>query len=477
MSVMIGLETHVQLKSASKLFCGCRNPVTYKGAGELKPNTFVCPTCLGFPGSKPRLNSKIVDFAISAALALNCKIAPSMYFSRKTYFYPDMGKNFQITQYEVPIASEGIMEISVGGKKKKIRIRRIHIEEDPAKLIHMHDGGREYTKVDYNRSGVPLIEIVTEPDFETPEEAREYLTKLGQILEYLGIYDFSLEASMKSDANLSVFGGDRVETKNITGVKEVQRALRYEHIRQNNMHRFGKKIEMESRLWDPVGGVTKRMRRKESEADYGYIFEPDLPVIENEKEKILQIKKSLPELPDEKRIRFVKQYQLHESEAEKLASEKELADLFETAAKVVGVKIASGWVAGALKKTLNYNNLSFRKSGVKGDEVIKVLKMFKKGDFTDHVTETVLQKIVESGRDADSVIKELGLKRIDDKKIIETVILKILAEEQRAVDDYLGGAEKSLNYLIGKVMRETRGQVDAGTAKKSIVEAIKNQTK
>ena len=178
MSVMIGLETHVQLKSASKLFCGCRNPVTYKGAGELKPNTFVCPTCLGFPGSKPRLNSKIVDFAISAALALNCKIAPSMYFSRKTYFYPDMGKNFQITQYEVPIASEGIMEISVGGKKKKIRIRRIHIEEDPAKLIHMHDGGREYTKVDYNRSGVPLIEIVTEPDFKTPEEASEYLTTL-----------------------------------------------------------------------------------------------------------------------------------------------------------------------------------------------------------------------------------------------------------------------------------------------------------
>ena len=475
MSTMIGLETHVQLKSDSKLFCGCRNPVSYDGKDELKPNTFVCPTCLGFPGSKPRLNRKVINFAISAALALNCKIAPKMYFSRKTYFYPDMSKNFQITQYEVPIAAGGYMEISVGGKKKKIRITRLHIEEDPAKLVHVKLGSGGYTKVDYNRAGVPLIEIVTEPDIDTPEEARIYLNKLGQILEYLGVYDFSLEASMKSDANLSVNGGNRVESKNITGVKEVHKALSYEKIRQKNVVKFGGKIELESRLWDPVAGVTRRMRKKETEADYGYIFEPDLPVFEISKDDIECIKESLPELPDEKRIRFVKQYGLHESEAEKLVSEKELANLFEKVQEKTGVKIAASWIAGQLKKTLNYNKTSLRKSRLSDKEIILALMKFKNGEFTDHITEMILRKMVESGKSVDDAVSELGLKTINNKKEISAVISKVVDKHSMAVDDYLGGVEKSLHFLVGMVVRETKGQVSAKDAKDNLIDYIKKK--
>ena len=247
MSIMIGLETHVQLNSKSKIFCGCANPVTVEGKNSIKPNTLTCPTCLGMPGSKPRMNAKIIDSAIKAALALNCKIAGEIYFSRKTYFYPDMSKNFQTTQYEIPLAEEGMIELNIAGKKKKIRIRRVHIEEDPAKLVHQSSPTGGYTLVDYNRAGTPLIEVVTEPDFTSPEEARLYLQKIGQIFDYLGIYDFASEASLKSDGNLSIDGGKRVEVKNITGTKEIEKALNYEAIRQRNVVRGGGKIVQESK--------------------------------------------------------------------------------------------------------------------------------------------------------------------------------------------------------------------------------------
>ena len=473
MSIMIGLETHVQLNSKSKIFCGCANPVTVEGKNSIKPNTLTCPTCLGMPGSKPRMNAKIIDSAIKAALALNCKIAGEIYFSRKTYFYPDMSKNFQTTQYEIPLAEEGMIELNIAGKKKKIRIRRVHIEEDPAKLVHQSSPTGGYTLVDYNRAGTPLIEVVTEPDFTSPEEARLYLQKIGQIFDYLGIYDFASEASLKSDGNLSIDGGKRVEVKNITGTREIEKALNYEAIRQRNVVRGGGKIVQESRQWNPQMGVTKMMRTKETEEDYGYIFEPDLTKIEIPKQLIDKLKKELPELPDERQKRFIKQYKMHEKEAEKLTSEKAIADVFEKAAKMAGAKVAAGWLSGPLKKTLNYNDMSYSNSGLKDEWVIGLLVLFAKKEYTDHVTEKILRKMVELKIDEKSAAKKLGLGKIEDKSLIKDVVGKIIKTNADAVRDYRSGNEKALHFLVGQVMRETKGQVDANTAKKHILEELK----
>ncbi len=472
MSIMIGLETHVQLNSKSKLFCGCANPVSSSNDKELEPNTLTCPTCLGMPGSKPRVNAAVIDCAIKAALAFNCKIAPEIYFSRKTYFYPDMSKNFQTTQYEIPLCEGGHMELNVSGKKKKIRIRRIHIEEDPAKLSHESgpDGG--YTLVDYNRAGVPLVEIVTEPDFESPEEARLYLQKIGQICDYLGIYDFASDAALKSDGNISLDGGDRVEIKNISGTKEVERALNYEKIRQKNVIRAGGKVVQETRQWKPQMGVTKSARTKETEDDYGYIFEPNLTKIEIHEEQVGKIKESMPELPDEKQERFIKQYKMHEKEAEKLTSEKAIADLFEMAAKKVDARIAAGWLSGPLKKTLNYNDMSYTGSGLKDKWIITLLEKFAKKEYTDHVAEQTIRKMVELGCDEKIASKKLGLGKISDSGKIKDIVSRVVGSNKKAVDDYLGGEEKSLHYLVGQVMRETKGQVDANTAKKEIIKLI-----
>lgn len=473
MSMMIGLETHVQLNSKSKLLCGCANPVSIKSKDAIKPNTLTCPTCLGMPGAKPRINEKIIESAIKAALALNCEIAGEIYFSRKTYFYPDMSKNFQTTQYEVPLAEKGIMELNVAGNKKKIRIRRLHIEEDPAKLIHKSSPTGGYTLVDYNRAGTPLIEIVTEPDFSTPEEARLYLQKIGQIFDYLGIYDFASEAALKSDGNLSINGGERVEVKNITGTKEIERALNYEHIRQKNVVRGGGVITLESRQWNPQLGVTKTMRKKETEADYGYTFEPDLTKIEIKRSLIEKLKKGLPELPDQRQKRFIKEYGMHEKEAEKLTSEKAISDIFEKAAKKVGAKIAAGWISGPLKKTLNYNDTTYIGSGLKDEWVISLLSSFAKKDYTDHVTEQIIRKMVELKTDDKSVSKMLGLGKIEDKGKIKDIVKKIISVNVVAVKDYKSGNEKSLHFLVGQVMRETKGQIDANTAKKEILLELK----
>lgn len=469
LKTMIGLETHVQIKTRSKIFCSCQNPVT--ATGTAKPNTLTCDTCLGMPGTKPRINKAVVDAALKVALALNCRILPEICFSRKTYFYPDMNKNYQITQYEIPIAEKGIIEISVKGETKKIRINRLHIEEDPARLVHV-SGTNPYTRVDYNRAGTPLVEIVTEPDFSAPEDARAYLQKICQVLEYLGIFDFSLEASIKSDANLSIQGGKRVEAKNITGTKEVERALSYELVRQTNVLRGGGSVVQESRAWDPVAGVTKRMRLKETEADYGYIFEPDLTRIELDRKMIEAVKKKLPELPDAKRERLARQYKVSEKAAESLASELAVADLFEKIQKKVGARIAAAWLTGPLKKTLNWNNLRFSTSGVKPEWIEKLLIDFKKGKYTDHVAEQILRKMVQHKEGPDEVARKLGLGKVDAAREIKKIVSEVVKNNRQAVADFKAGEEKALHFLVGQVMRATKGQVDANTAKKFILRKI-----
>jgi len=373
MTVKIGLETHVQLNSKSKIFCGCRNPVNL--AEEPEPNTLLCETCLGLPGSKPRANKAIVEMAIKVAVALDCAIAKETFFSRKTYFYPDMNKNFQITQYEVPIA-EGGHVISSG---KKIRIRRVHMEEDPSKIVHVGGIGGRYTLLDYNRSGTPLIEIVTEPDFTSPTEARLFLQKLASILEYLGVYDSSSKAVLKSDANISLSGGERIEVKNITGTKEIEQALNYEITRQKSVLNRGGKIIQATRMWNPDAGVTKEMRTKETEEDYGYIMEPDLTKIDSLDGLAIRLKKSLPELPDQKQKRFVKQFKISDKMAESLVSDKDIAELFEFVVKKSDPKVAGTWIGVYLLKTLNWNGIRFRDSKLKKEWIADLIVMFEKG--------------------------------------------------------------------------------------------------
>ncbi len=480
MKTKIGLETHVQLNSLSKLFCGCKNPVNLSGGTKLtesvssfvepEPNSLTCDTCLGMPGSKPRLNLRVIELATKVAVALNCKIAPQMFFSRKTYFYPDMSKNFQITQYEIPLAAEGYLEINVNGKSKKVRIRRIHIEEDPAKVVHVGGLGGKYTLIDYNRAGIPLIEIVTEPDFESPQEARAYLSKLTMIIEYLGVYDSTSQAVLKSDANISLEGGNKVEVKNITGTKEVEEALNFEIIRQKSLVTRGVQVRQETRAWNPDIGSTQEMRGKEAEAEYGYIFEPDLPKFTIQKTLAEKLKKTLPELPDQKYQRFIKSYKLPEAVAESLVSEIETADLFEFASKQIDPKIAGSFISGDLKKTLNWNNLRFKQSGLEKDWIVDLLKLFVEGKITDRNAELAVRKMTEEKKSAVDIIKKYNLEKT--KIDLDDVLKKILESNKKAAEDYKKGEKKALEFLIGQVMKETRGQVDATEIRKKLVEKL-----
>lgn len=469
----IGLETHVQLNSATKMFCGCKNAVQLKD--EAPPNTLTCPICLGLPGSKPSANRRAFELAIKVSTALGCRIAKETFFSRKTYFYPDMAKNFQITQYEVPLAKKGMIEMEGETGKKHIRIRRIHMEEDPAKLVHVGGTGSDgkYVLVDYNRSGIPLVEIVTEPDFRSPKEARLYLNKLANILEYLGVYDAASEAAIKTDANISIAGGERVEVKNISGAKEIERALSFEYLRQKNVLARGGKIIQETRAWDDVSGTTKPLRKKETEEEYGYIFEPDLPKLEVSEPLKKSIASEIPELPDAKRKRLIKQYKISEKTAESLVSSIDLANLFEETAKKVKVEIAAAWVSERLMKTLNYNNLTWKSSGLKPGWVIELLSMFEAGKYSDDAAEQILWKMVDDRLPPLQAAEKHGLSEINRSLDVGKIIAEILFRNPKAAEDYKKGEEKALNFLVGQLMRETKGAVDAKSAREKILKALK----
>lgn len=462
--IRIGLETHVQLNTRTKLFCGC----PLKGLDEAEPNTRVCETCLGLPGSKPRTNSAAVDAGIKIALALSCKMPKEIFFSRKSYFYPDMSKNFQITQYEVPIAKEGLVE--VGGKQ--IRIRRLNLEEDPAKLVHV--GGSitdaKYVLVDYNRSGTPLCEIVTEPDFDTPREARLFLQHLSMMLEYLKVFA-SGEYSLKTDANISIqtdsVKGERVEVKNITGFREIEKALNFEIVRQRNVAKRGQKIEQETRAWDAVAKVTRSLRTKEGEDDYGYIPENDLTRIELKAEKIKTIEKTLPEMPQQKRKRYQK-LGLSKELAYSIAQDLEVAQLFENLAGKFEPKFVGTWML-ILQKTLNYNDLLLKEAKLSEGVFSKLLKSVESGKLSERAGELVLREIIISPKKLDEMIKKYekaGSNEIE--KAVETVINK----NEKAVSDYKGGDKKAIEFLVGQVMRETKGKADAKEIRKMVEEKI-----
>src|SRR3989344_418675 len=428
MKAIMGLECHVNLLSKSKLFCD--SPTDYE---NYEPNEATCPICLGYPGSKPVLNKKIVESALMVAKALNCEISPVMFFSRKSYFYPDMPKNFQITQYEIPLARNGHVQIT----NKKIRIRRIQIEEDPGKLIHVGGGitNAQYVLVDYNRAGMPLIEVVTEPDFENVKEVREFLSKLQSILEHLEVYDSSREASLRVDANISLEGGTRVEVKNITGFVNVEKALSYEVVRQQNLVRMGMQVERETRHFDEATKTTSTLRKKETEEDYGYIFEPDLSQFTISDKLVKSIEKQMPELPDARVKRFVKEYKIPENQSQTIVyTDKALADFFESCIKLFNKpEYISRWIVTDLLKVLNWNNVVIRHSLITPNVFVKFLKAMDEGEITERLGKELIKEIVPSGKSVKDLMKAKGL----DKKIdLESVVKEVIKENKKAVEDY-----------------------------------------
>ncbi|HIQ50161.1 MAG TPA: Asp-tRNA(Asn)/Glu-tRNA(Gln) amidotransferase subunit GatB [Nanoarchaeota archaeon] len=460
MKVKIGLETHVQLATKTKLFCSC----SIENLSEAEPNTRVCDICLGFPGSKPVLNKKAVDIGIKIALALNCKIHREFFFSRKSYFYPDMAKNFQISQYEIPLASNGYLIVN----GKKIRIKRVHLEEDPARIIHVGKSITEakYTLLDYNRSGIPLVEIVTEPDIESPKEAREYLKTLMLILEYLGVFD-PKEHLMKSDANISLEGGERVEIKNITGFREVENALNFEILRHKNLLKRGIKPERETRMWDPVTKTTKSLRKKEEEEEYGYIFEPDLVKIVLTEEQINAIKQSLPEMPQEKFEKYLSMG-LNKEIAFTISSDLQLAIFFESLLDEFSPNQIDSWIL-VLKKILNYNDVLLSETKLKKEHFSLLVKKALSGEISDRAFELILREVVFYPEKLEMLLKEY--QKISGEKLKE-IVLKVIENNKKAVEDYKSGEEKALNYLVGQVMKEIKGKGDAKEIRKIILELL-----
>ena len=448
----IGIECHVQLSTKSKIFCSCPTQ------GSEKPNSRCCETCLGHPGSKPVLNIEALKQGIKVALALNCKIAPETFFSRKNYSYPDLCRNFQITQYEVPFSSQGNLE--------GIRIRRIHLEEDPGALIHK----KTFCLIDYNRSGIPLIEIVTEPDFKSSNQVREFLKKLITILEYLDVYTRQSEATMKADINVSTTG-ERVEIKNISSLKEIERALDYEIARQTE-----NPAKVQQTLgWDPNKGKTFLMREKETEIDYGYIFEPDLTKIEISQEFLKDIQKTIPELNESKLIRFKQQYKLPDEEASVLTSEIRLSNLFEEVAKKIDPILAARWLKRDLLKLLNYNKTNLREITIDSRKIIQILDSLAKNQITDKTAKELLIKLIQdSNFNPLDYIKKEKLEIISTISDLESLCKEAISENKPAIEDYKHGNEKAINFLVGAVMKKSKGKADPKKVEKILKELIKN---
>jgi len=465
--VKIGLETHVQLDTKTKLFCSCPNEESEE------PNNHVCETCLGHPGSKPRLNEEVVNQAVKASEALDCNVNEDVFFSRKTYFYPDMSKNYQITQYEVPVGENGEKLVKVGDEEIEIGIKRIHIEEDPAKMKHV--GGNisdsDYTKVDYNRAGTPLIEIVTKPDFTSAEQARAYLQQLAKMLQYLELYHPDSNYSIKSDANISIDGGQRVEVKNITGTSEVEKALNYEISRQKQLKKRGKEVEQQTRSFNSDLAATESLRQKETEEDYGYIFDPDLTRQYLDEELRKEIKNALPELPREKFERFREEYGLKDKLVESLITESQLADDFENLADSFDSDLVASWMTGDLKKVLNYNELSYEECDLDFDSVNYILELISDDKISDRNAEMLLREVVGESKDPEQVVEDEDLLKAEDDEItgfVETVI----EENTDAVEDFEDGDEEAVNFLVGQVMQQSGGKADPKTAREKILDQL-----
>jgi aspartyl-tRNA(Asn)/glutamyl-tRNA(Gln) amidotransferase subunit B len=463
---VIGLEVHAQMLTETKIFCRCST----KFGSE--PNTQTCPVCIGMPGVLPVLNKKALEFTIKTGLAMNCAISSYSRFARKNYFYPDLPKGYQISQYELPICEKGHVEIVVDGVIKKIGITRIHMEEDAGKNIHESAlpkaGGGNYSFVDLNRTGVPLMEIVSEPDITRPGEAVEYMKKLRAILRYLGVCDGNMEqGSLRCDANVSVRPvgqegfGVKAEIKNLNSFKFVEKALEYEIERQIKILKEGGKIIQETRLWNAERGMTESMRTKEEAHDYRYFPEPDLVPIMTDRQWIDEIKKSLPELPDAKRERFVSEHRLPEYDADLMTSEKSLADWFEEAVHLGGQpKAVSNWIMSDLMRLLNTENKSIEESPIKPKQLVDMLRLIENATISGKIAKTVFEEMYKTGRDPESIVKEKGLVQISDAGEIEKIVDDVIVKNPKEVARYRSGEEKLLGFFVGHVMKLTKGKAN-----------------
>ncbi len=466
---MIGLEVHVQLnRLKTKLFCGCR--AEYQG---LPPNTNVCPVCLGLPGSLPVLNKLAVNHAIMVAKALNCTISRSFNFVRKNYFYPDMTKNFQISQYEkaggVPVAHSGWLGFANDSSERRIRIRRIQIEEDPGRLEHPEGiGSSKYVLVDYNRAGVGLLEIVTEPDLASPDEARVFIQKLRSVLEHLGVCDTSREGAIRADANVSVDGGNRVEVKNISSYKEIVKAIEFEVLRQTKIIEAGGSVIRETRHWVEAKGMTISSRQKEEEQDYRYFPEPDIPIVSLDEDTLQRILDSMPELPDARAKRFVEQYGLKSYDANVLVLDKGLADYFEETVRLyTNPKTVANWIQSEILRQLNEKKIEINQLAVTPGYLAEMLHMIETGEISGKIGKRVLVEVANTGLPPRVVVERLGLTRIADVEFIRRVAEEVFRENPEAVEDAKRDQE-AVNYLIGQVMKKTRGRADPDVANKVV---------
>ena len=464
---VIGLEIHAQLQTETKIFCGCR---TAFGAA---PNSQVCPVCVGFPGALPVLNSRAVDYAIKAALALGCDVQPLSVFARKNYFYPDLPKGYQISQYDRPLALGGGLDIVVGGVSSRVNLTRIHMEEDAGKSLHegFHDSETR-TYLDYNRSGVPLIEIVSEPDMRSAAEAAEFFERLRDILVWLGVNDGNMEeGSLRCDANVSVRRvgtsalGTKAEVKNLNSFRYLLKAIEYEIERQIGVLDSGGRVVQETRLFDSAAGRTLSMRSKEEAHDYRYFPEPDLPPLVVDEARIAQVRASMPELPEARRARLVAQYGLPEYDAGVLTQSAGLADFFEAVAGQSGnAKAASNWVMGEVLRTLKERGVALTGIALTADALAGLIALIDKGLISSSIAKDVFAKMLDSGEGAEAIVAREGLAQIGDEAALLAIVQAVVDRNADAVAQYRAGKMQTFGFLVGQVMKDSGGKANPKVA-------------
>ena len=472
---VIGLEIHAQLLTSTKIFCGCS---TTFGA---PPNTHVCPVCLGLPGALPVLNRRVVELAVRASLALGCDVQPVSLFARKNYFYPDLPKGYQISQYDQPLATDGRLQYESGGQQVDVRIIRVHLEEDAGKSLHEgFPGSGRATHLDFNRSGVPLIEIVTHPDLRSSAAAADFFSRLRTMFRALGVNDGNMEeGSLRCDANVSVrpAGAERlgvkVEVKNINSFRYLQHALDYEYERQTGVLRAGGAITQETRLWDVAGGRTLPMRSKEEAHDYRYFPEPDLPPLEVSAEWVAAIAESLPELPEARKQRLVSEFGIAERDAAWLAQSADATSYFEATARAAGnAKAACNWIMGPVGRYLNEHGVEFGDLRVGPERLAELVVLVEEGTISTSAGRSVFERMAQSGESARSIVESEGLAQIDDTDLLGAAVREVVDGNPDAVASYRGGKTGTLGFLVGQVMRRTGGKANPRTARAMLLDIL-----
>ena len=472
--VVMGLEVHAELSTKTKIFCSC--PTEFGG----QPNTHTCPICMAMPGTLPVLNEKVVEYAVKAGLATNCQISRDSKNDRKNYFYPDLPKAYQISQFDKPLCFEGYVEIETEEGKKKIRLERIHIEEDAGKLNHDEFGGG--TLVDLNRAGVPLIEIVSKPDLRSADEVDKYLKKLKSILEYIEVSDCKMqEGSLRADVNVSVRKkgdeklGTRTEMKNMNSFRSITRAIEYEVDRQIDVIESGGKVEQETLRWDDVSGKTFSMRDKEDAQDYRYFPDPDLVAIKLSEEYIENIKENLPELPESRRERYLNEYKMSEKDSKIIVSSKFLSDLFEDATKICNnPKAVCNWIISDISRILNEKEMEPTQIPFTAENLAQLVSIIDKGTISSSIGKKVLEELFENPRSPETIVKEKGWIQISDEGEIKKVVMEIIEANPNSVADYKGGKDKALGFLVGQAMKQTKGKANPQMLNKMFVEELNN---